>query len=498
MLMGCGIGLTTQVAILESDLGTTVDFGTVYFSAVAERNVILANRGSFPAEGLSASTVEAPFGFKGGTFPGTGGTCGAVLAAGASCALVLTYQAPATASSNTGTLTLRFESTGRTLSSEVPLAGASDNLTFTTGSGFNNTTYTVAAAQDGTTDIYIGGLFTTYNGSAASRIARLRPDGSISPVSNFGTGFNWTVLSIVPLTDGTGRLYVGGDYNLYQGVSRLNLVRLFGDGTVDTAFSSGGGFDVWIEHMALALDGSGDLYVGGRFTTYRAVSANRIVRLDSDGNRDAAFAIGTGFDDYVERIVPATDGSGDVYVGGDFLNYNGTPASKLVRLNSDGSLDTGFAIGTGANAIVRSLALTTDGTGDIYVGGNFSAFNGVSAPGLLRLTPTGVRASTFDAGLGPLPLGVFEIELLLDNSILMGGGAFTHYNGTVSIGLAKASALGTYDATFAVGTGLNNATQQIIAATDGTADAYAVGDFTTYQGTTVNRILRLSPTGKPD
>ena len=38
----------------------------------------------------------------------------------------------------------------------------------------------------------------------------------------------------------------------------------------------------------------------------------------------------------------AADASGDLYVGGDFTDYDGTTVDGLVRLNNDGSLDSTF------------------------------------------------------------------------------------------------------------------------------------------------------------
>ena len=42
----------------------------------------------------------------------------------------------------------------------------------------------------------------------------------------------------------------------------------------------------------------------------------------------------------------ATDGSGDIYVAGNFSEYNGTSTIGLARLNNDGSFDTGFVVDT--------------------------------------------------------------------------------------------------------------------------------------------------------
>ena len=66
---------------------------------------------------------------------------------------------------------------------------------------------------------------------------------------------------------------------------------------------------------------------------------NYIIRLNADGSVDTGFFVGTGFDSVVYTLAPATDGSGDVYVGGDFTSYQTTTASHIIALNPDGSID---------------------------------------------------------------------------------------------------------------------------------------------------------------
>ncbi len=46
---------------------------------------------------------------------------------------------------------------------------------------------------------------------------------------------------------------------------------------------------------------------------------------------------------------------------GDFTSFNGTGRNRVARLNSDGTLDTAFNSGSGANFLVTSAALQSDG-----------------------------------------------------------------------------------------------------------------------------------------
>ena len=90
----------------------------------------------------------------------------------------------------------------------------------------------------------------------------------------------------------------------------------------------------------MALDGSGDVYVGGDFTSINGTAINYLARLNSDGSVDTAFDMSAGgANNTVNVITPAQDGSGDVYVGGDFFSINTTTTGRLARLDPDGSVD---------------------------------------------------------------------------------------------------------------------------------------------------------------
>ena len=73
---------------------------------------------------------------------------------------------------------------------------------------------------------------------------------------------------------------------------------------------------------------------------------------------------------------------GKIVIGGIFTNYNGTAQNRLARLNSNGSLDTTFTVGTGPTGEV--VVITPLSNGQIMIGGNFNQYNG--SPGA-RLAP---------------------------------------------------------------------------------------------------------------
>jgi hypothetical protein len=249
----------------------------------------------------------------------------------------------------------------------------------------------ISPALDGSGDIYVGGDFTSYQGASRNRIVRLNADGSIDNGFTVGSGFNGIVYSIVPVNDGSGDIYVGGAFTSYAGNTRNRILRLNADGTIDAGFSVGSGFNSTVRSIALAADGSGDIYVGGDFAVYRGNVRSRIARANSDGSNDAGFSPGIGFNAAVRSVVAATDGSGDIYVGGGFTDFDGNPQNRIARLNDDGSIDNGFAVGSGFDAYLADIALATDGSGSLYASGNFQTYQSSPASRIIRLDSSGDR-----------------------------------------------------------------------------------------------------------
>ena len=74
---------------------------------------------------------------------------------------------------------------------------------------------------------------------------------------------------------------------------------------------------------------------------------------------------------------------GRVLVGGSFTNFNGATVSHIVRLNTDGTVDTSFAAGTSDS--IEGIALQPDNR--IVLVGQFTQANGVTRNHITRLLP---------------------------------------------------------------------------------------------------------------
>jgi hypothetical protein len=332
------------------------------------------------------------------------------------------------------------------------------------------------------------------------RITRTDASGDIN-VTLDRNGFNSGVNAIK--RQSTGKIIVGGGFtnfgtNLvdFDTKCRNRICRLNSNLTLDTFgnnISSGGSIGLNGTIIDLAIQSDDKIVCGGSFTTYYGFSAPRIVRLNANGTRDTTFNVGTGFNGQVRAI--AIDSNGKIYVGGDFTDYNGVSANRFIRLNSDGSRDTAFNIGTGFGGRVNDIHLV--GTTQIYVCGNFFNFQGLSFTNrLVRLTNTGAKFSTFSHSGFNGNLNWIQYEQFENINVILVGGDFTTFNDNnlnVTVNRIVMITANTADreTRFNIGTGFNGSTFEFGYSDNGFLIG---GNFTTYKGGTATRIANISAT----
>ena len=288
------------------------------------------------------------------------------------------------------------------------------DTSFNYGTGFNAKVWALKINASG--KILVGGDFTSYNGTTAYRIIKLDPDGSIT--SGFSSATTLTGGPVYDIdVDSNDDIYIVGGFTTYGGGSRNFIMRLNSNGSEDAGFVVGTGFssDVY----SLRVDSSDNVYVGGAFTTWKGSTNNRIIKLDSTGTKDATFDNTTGFNSLVFCI--DIDGSGKLYAGGFFTSYKGSGYNRVIKLNTDGSIDGTLSIGTGFNSAVRSVYV--DSRGGIIVRGDYSNYNGSSSSRISRISTTGTLDATFlPAGTtttGPPTRSIIENST---GSLFIGGG----------------------------------------------------------------------------
>jgi uncharacterized delta-60 repeat protein len=376
-----------------------------------------------------------------------------------------------------------YSGTGRNYIARLNADGSLD-ATFDPGSGANGTIQTMALQSDGKT--LIGGDFTTYNGTGRNRIARLSADGSLDASFNPGTGANGTVFAITLQPD--DKALIGGSFTTYNGTARKFIIRVNANGSLDATFNVGTGAGSIVYGITLQPDGKA--IIGGFFTTYNSTARNYIARVNADGSLDTGFDPGSGGNNYIQSIALQTDGK--AIIVGAFVTYNGTARNYITRVNADGTLETTFNQGSGANRTILATALQPDGK--IIIGGQFNSYNTIARTRIARLNADGSLDATFDPGTGA-SADVSAITLQPDGKIIIGG-TFTTYNGTTRNRIARLNADGSLDATFDPGSGANNLVGVITLQADG--KIIIGGTFTTYNGTTRNRIVRLNADGSLD
>lgn len=261
-------------------------------------------------------------------------------------------------------------------------------------------------------------------------------------------------------------------------------------GTLDPAYNPmiAGGYP-----NAMAMQADGKMIVGGNFTTVGGVSQPSLVRLNTDGTVDSSFvAVPNGT---VAALAVQSDGK--ILVAGAFNSINGTPRFRFARLHSDGSVESTATFLTGQNgpnSSVSSISLQPDGK--IFVTGDFTTFYGVARPHLVRLEANGTLESTatFDLGTGPNAY-VSGVAIQEDGKLVVVGN-FTAINGTSINRIARLSSSGAVEssATFNPGTGPNSTVYGVIVQPDG--KILIKGDFVSYDGSLSRaRITRLNADG---
>jgi uncharacterized delta-60 repeat protein len=375
--------------------------------------------------------------------------------------------------------------------------GGLDGSFNTGGSGADAEVVAVAVQADG--KVIISGQFTSYNGDASVPhfLMRLNSDGTRDQSFNAGgVGPDSFVNAIAIQAD--GKILIGGLFTSYNGdgVASDKIMRLNSDGTRDATFNSGGiGANGSV--FAIAVQTDGKILIGGFFSAYDGDSAanDTIMRLKQDGTADTPFnAGGTGGNGGVYAIAVQADGK--IVIGGNFNSYNGdsSVSDTLTRLNADGTRDTTFNPG-GAGGTDRVVTVTVQADGKIIIGGYFFAYNGDgSVPHyVMRLNSDGTRDQTFNSGGAGADSPLNSLLIQSNGKIVIGGG-FRSYNGdaAASDSVMRLNVDGTRDSTFNPGgSGGNSAVDGLALQPDG--KILVVGLCTSYNGDNAapDRVMRL-------
>lgn len=204
---------------------------------------------------------------------------------------------------------------------------------------------------------------------------------------------------------------------------------------------------------------------------------------------DTSFNIWDWFNEQVKVIVTQSDWK--ILVWWLFSAYNWNQSEKLARLNTDGSFDSSFNIGSWFNWLIRSIIPLSDWK--VLVWWQFTTFNwNATYPYLLRLNSDWTLDTTFTRWL----LSDYITTISLYNNKIYIWWSFVTYNWNNSRYLARLNMDWSFDSTFAVWTNLNGVVNSMVI--DSNGRIIIIWTFNLYWITSTNRIARLNNNGSLD
>jgi uncharacterized delta-60 repeat protein len=312
--------------------------------------------------------------------------------------------------------------------------------------------------------------------------------GAIDQSFNVGVGFNDDVYSSVIQSD--GKILVGGYFTSFNTIQANRIIRLNTDGTVDNTFDVGTGFNQYVKKVHLQPNGK-VLVLGDSFSSFNGIPCNKLVRLNTDGSMDLSFIVDSIIAANVDYAAVQTDNK--IVLSG-YFNLNGLPARSIIRLNEDSSIDTSFN--------VDSLIYSSD-AGFITIQPNGKIIVACEDPStmlndkLIRLnidgsTDPGFNSSTFTS-TNDIYISDISYNAVTDK-VIVSGNQFANPGSEYNV-LIQLNNDGSIDTNFAAGmagSGVNSMAIQ----SDG--KIIALGTFQHYQGEYVNGIVRLNLDGSID
>ena len=377
--------------------------------------------------------------------------------------------------------------------------------------------------------VYVCGVFTAATDSTLNTnlsrysVMRLNSDGSLDATfPNINAGSIFTQNAVTMDIDSAGNIYVGGGFT-------GRIFKFDSTGTLDSTFSTnrGTGFSSGIVGRITYDQYSDKIYViGYSLSTYNGVTLpqNNLIRMNLDGTIDNTFdGGGSGYQNAIStagtsydtrgRVIPLPDGKLWFLMAGYNSRYITSTISTyqhIMRLNSDGTIDTSFPVTTGSitnsgfnhptTTTVRCATVTVLDSGNLLVTGTFNSFKGVSCKegwAVIDATTAEVTsefAPTYSAATQQIDSFsdvITSYTKLQNGTHLITIDTIRAYWNHYPDGHIYRCLLSDYNTRATnFGTGFNS--DVYVIKTDAAGNIYIAGAFTEYNGTTVGRIVKLN------
>jgi hypothetical protein len=276
--------------------------------------------------------------------------------------------------------------------------------------------------------VYLGGSFTSVNGSPRNRLAAC--DATNGNLLSWNPNANGVVRALEVSPAGT-RVYAGGDFTIVGGASRARVAALNP--------TSGGAFSSWSPYVnnsvkAITTSTTGStVYVGGDFTSAEGAGRQRLAAFNAtSGNISTTFKpnISNGAGNFATVLALAVRPDNQtLYFSGDYALVNGSSRRNAAAVSTGVATLRAWSPASTAG-IAADLVVSNSGN-TVFVGGR-AAGGYVQAYG-----PTAGGAPVWNVQTNG------DVEaLVVSSSILYVGGHFTTVSGAGRVHLAALSTAG--------------------------------------------------------
>jgi uncharacterized delta-60 repeat protein len=232
-----------------------------------------------------------------------------------------------------------------------------------------------------------------------------------------------------------GKILLGGHIQFFKDKKVSNLIRLNSDYSLDETFVFNG--DPKLEIKDVKFQSNGNIIVLSTKDNSGYADYFTLYQLDANG----------GIIKEVSTIFNATaiavQADDKIVVTGGAIGYYSFTSCYLNRFNSDFSLDETFNNALAFNGSTTAVVVSAAG---IYVGGTFTAVDGITRKSLVKLNSDGILDTAFDVGEGTQGQ-LFSLTLQEDGKLLIGR-HFLRMLGQPSYNMCRLNSDGTVDETF--------------------------------------------------
>jgi uncharacterized delta-60 repeat protein len=372
-------------------------------------------------------------------------------------------------------------------------------------------------------------LYYTYNSASTTfgiqqlnNFGRMLDTGYQDEGFVINPSFNSTVFDMIESKD--GKILICGAFTTYNNNSRAGVTKILRNGTVDSTFLSTGtsnfaGSTGSANECTRILEyPDGRLIFLGRYTGFNSANRNGITRTSANGVTDNTFisgnpgtnsafghtsgTVGNLTNRYPQRGSLTPDNK--LVVVGSFTNWNLTGEQTstnnyryIMRFNENGSVDNTFTYPVIFNNSITDVIVQSDGK--MVCIGAFTAFGTTTKNRILRLNVDGTLDETFNSGTGFTVAPTVIYKNKTDDGMFIIG-SFTSYNGVTQNRILKLLADGTIDPSFTNTTGLSQVPNDIQVMNDGKIYIVSTSVSFNFNGgsNTSNGVLRLLPDGSYD